>query len=131
MDINEIESYINFLKRQIKLMVTVHPGGEGYLVSGSRLKKMKGMSIREYVVSLRLELAESLLLSTEESITDIAFITGFYDGCYFSNVFRKRYGVSPLKYRKQKIGNSLFENCRFFINYSPAFLKASVHTGGL
>lgn len=63
-------------------------------------KKNSGMTLRAYCNKLRLEKAERMLLSTDFSVTRIAFETGFGDVSHFINLFRKKYGASPLAYRK-------------------------------
>ena len=35
-------------------------------------------------------------------MTEIAFLTGFYDSHYFSKCFKQVYGMSPSEYRKMK-----------------------------
>ena len=39
------------------------------------------------------------LLSTQDSITEIALRNGFSDSNYFKDAFKKMYGVSPRAYR--------------------------------
>ena len=65
-------------------------------------KKKKGMSFREYLTDIRLEYAKRLLRYSSLTVTEISFSVGFNDANYFSNVFRKRVGCSPLRYRKTK-----------------------------
>ena len=64
-------------------------------------KKESGMSIRAYCNNLKLEDAEKLLLHTDSTITEIAFDVGFNDSSYFIFLFKKRFGVSPLQYRRK------------------------------
>ena len=45
--------------------------------------------------------AKELLANENVSIRDIAYEVGYDDPNYFTNVFRKEIGVSPLTYRKQ------------------------------
>ena len=59
-----------------------------------------GQSFREYLVSVRLKAAKSLLCHSRLSITEIAFSVGFSDSNYFSNVFKAKEGITPGKYRK-------------------------------
>ena len=61
-----------------------------------------GKSFREYLIDLRLENAERLLTLSRMNVTEIAFSVGFSDSNYFSNLFKRRYGVSPLAYRKKE-----------------------------
>ena len=61
-----------------------------------------GKSFREYLLDLRLDNAERLLALSSLNVTEIAFSVGFLDSNYFSNLFKKRHGVSPLVYRKSQ-----------------------------
>ena len=64
-------------------------------------KKAFGISYTAYIESLRLGEAERLLLTTDTSVTDIAFAVGFGTSSYFIERFRKNYGISPYAFRKQ------------------------------
>ncbi|MBQ7336496.1 MAG: helix-turn-helix domain-containing protein [Clostridia bacterium] len=59
-----------------------------------------GKSFREYLTEIRLEHAKRLLKYSKLSVIEISYSVGFNDSNYFSNVFRKREGISPLAYRK-------------------------------
>lgn len=63
-------------------------------------KKTIGLGFKEYLNYTRLTVAENLLRTTNFSISEVASESGFYDSNYFSLVFRQRYGVPPLRYRK-------------------------------
>lgn len=63
-------------------------------------KRTNGMSVTEYITMLRLEDARHLLKNTSLSISAISANLGFSDSGYFSNVFKKHFGVSPQKFRK-------------------------------
>ena len=54
----------------------------------------------EYLSHLRVEKAKKLLRNTSKSVEDIAQFCGYADSRYFSRVFRKQLGLSPLQYRK-------------------------------
>lgn len=64
-------------------------------------KNDMGVSIIEYVLSLRMENAKQLLTEGELSIHKIAESVGFQDHNYFSRVFKKRVGISPSDYRQR------------------------------
>ncbi len=64
------------------------------------IKKKTGMSFIEYVNTVRVGKAETLLLNTTESITDIAFETGFSSMQSFNRVFKQINHMSPSSYRK-------------------------------
>ena len=54
-----------------------------------------------YLVQLRLGHAMRALRTTDASVTDIAFASGFNDSCHFSSSFSKMTGVSPREYRRR------------------------------
>lgn len=60
----------------------------------------------QYLMRLRLQHACSLLENEKNglSIADIADESGFQSGSYFSRLFRKVYGVSPMAYRRERGG---------------------------
>ncbi len=54
----------------------------------------------EYLIEVRLESARKRLEESDESVHEIAKIIGYRDPLYFSKEFKRKYGVSPLQYRK-------------------------------
>ena len=69
----------------------------------SRLfKDLVGQGFKEYITGKRLEMAFGLLQSTDCSVTEIANRVGFENATYFSSVFKKHYGFSPTKVKKNK-----------------------------
>lgn len=69
-------------------------------------KKYMNCSIFEYITNYRLVASENLLITTNESITDIAYQCGFGSASYFIEKFKLQTGVSPFVYRKEKQANS-------------------------
>lgn len=65
-------------------------------------KKNSGKSINDYICDLRITEAKNLLINTDLGITAIAYALGFSDSNYFSATFKKKCGISPLKYRKEQ-----------------------------
>ena len=55
-----------------------------------------------YLHSYRMEKARQLLLEGEVNVLDAARLVGFAIRSYFAASFRKKYGVSPSKYRHQR-----------------------------
>jgi AraC-like DNA-binding protein len=60
-----------------------------------------GMSPHQYLLSLRLARARSLLTSTSLSTKEIAHQSGFQDERYFCRLFRKKNGTTPAQWRAQ------------------------------
>jgi hypothetical protein len=62
-------------------------------------KKETGMSPNDYLQRHRIECCKGLLSGTDRSVTDIALGTGFGSSQYFSRVFRKYCGMTPMEFR--------------------------------
>jgi AraC-like DNA-binding protein len=65
-------------------------------------QKEAGITPYEYMIRRKASLASQYLLSTALSVKEISNALGFGDPYYFSNFFKKRYGVSPKQYRQQQ-----------------------------
>lgn len=68
-------------------------------------RAMTGMSAAEYLLRLRLNRAQELLVETDLSIGDIGEKCGFYDGNYFCRKFREHLSVTPGTFRQQTINS--------------------------
>lgn len=64
-------------------------------------KKETGTTFNDYLIQVRIGKAKSLLHHKDLRVTDIAEAVGFDDQSYFTKVFRRIVGVTPLKYRQQ------------------------------
>lgn len=74
----------------------------GYLSSLFSEKMQFG--VKEYLTSVRIRHAMSLLATTEKSVTEIAFACGFGSFSNFERSFRRENGCSPLTYRRSMRG---------------------------
>lgn len=66
-------------------------------------RKLYDDSPANYIKSQRLEKAATLLLTSDNRITDIAFNCGFNDLANFTKSFHEKYGIAPTKYRLAQI----------------------------
>lgn len=64
-------------------------------------KKETGENYISWLTNLRLEKAVELLIETEDKTYMIAARVGYPEPNYFSHVFKKKYGISPNKYRQR------------------------------
>ncbi|NWL86304.1 DNA-binding response regulator [Paenibacillus sp. 79R4] len=67
-------------------------------------KKETGMSISDYLLQQRLNIAASLLANTGLSVSSIAAQIGYANFSHFSRMFKKYYDKSPLEYRQENSG---------------------------
>ena len=67
--------------------------------------KYAGLSPIQYLNQTRLKRAQHLLKNTNYSISDIASSTGFSSQSYFTQIFRKNFNMTPVKYRQEHAKN--------------------------
>lgn len=70
-----------------------------------KFKKETGITINEAITLKRLEEACILLKNSYLTITDIALMVGFNSSQYFTNVFTKKFGMTPKTYRSNNEKN--------------------------
>lgn len=69
----------------------------------SRLfKRYADINFKQYIVEYRLLKASVELHTTEKRIADIAYDNGFADEKSFYTSFKKKYGMTPLEFRREK-----------------------------
>lgn len=94
---------IDYIYEHLHTRITVEQLAELTGISPSYLsrlfKKETGHSISEYVQSCKIETAQNMLIYSEHSPAQIAAILAFPSQSYFNEVFKKRTGLTPLKYR--------------------------------
>lgn len=66
---------------------------------GSLFKKNMGTSFNEYLNNVRMRYACSLLRSSELSVKEVAFASGYNSAEYFLYIFKKMMGMTPREYR--------------------------------
>ena len=67
----------------------------------SSFKKATGYSPQEYLLSIRMERAKSLLETTDLPVNTISNSVGYSDQLAFSRMFKRYAGVSPTTYREE------------------------------
>lgn len=108
---NEVNSD-KFLKDTGSLIKDALPGGipKAYDIGKqlgmsartlNRRLSIKNTSFRELLQNTQLKLSTHLLTSTHETISEIAFQTGFSEQSAFNRAFKRWTGQAPLEYRKK------------------------------
>ena len=67
--------------------------------------KNYGISPYNYLIEQKIAAAKKMLILHNMNVNEISSQLGFEDSNYFSKLFKKKTGVSPLQYRKSKICN--------------------------
>ena len=66
-------------------------------------KRCYNTTPKKYILDLRLSRAKVLLETSEKTVLEIAYETGFKPPTYFSSIFKKKTGITPTEYRKQNL----------------------------
>jgi transcriptional regulator GlxA family with amidase domain len=76
-------------------------------LSASRLghlfKLQAGLELRHFLLDARMEKAAEFLRNTDMQIKEISHSVGYHHVPSFDRVFRKKFKLSPLNYRRQQL----------------------------
>jgi len=103
-----IDKSIQYMQNKLRNEVTLNELAATAKLSVSHysliFKRKTGYSPLDYFIHLRIRNACHLLDFTTMKIKDIATNSGYIDPFYFSRVFSKIMGLSPLSYRRKLKG---------------------------
>lgn len=85
LSLNEVASQINFSASHFSMVFS----------------QEMGQTFKEYLTELRIDKARELLRMTTLRSSEIAYQVGYNDPHYFSSVFKKNTGFSPIEFRSQ------------------------------
>ena len=96
-EMNKPENFCKGSEQMVQLSGRTHD----YL--GRMVKKYYGMTVSEYINQLRLNYFANTLVTSDMPIMDLCFECGFRNVSYAYSLFKKKYGMSPMKYRKMSV----------------------------
>lgn len=100
-----IEKSLNYIKEHLTEDLSLEKVAKLMSVSPihfhNTFKTSVGKTLRNYIEEQRIKKAINLLLTTNFSLTQIAFECGFSSQSYFSYVFKRRMKVTPREYAKE------------------------------
>ena len=88
----------NFFKRDFSHRKPAEICGISYTYFHRLFQQKFGTTSAKYVTRLRMEMAVDLLLDGQYTMDEIARMTGYENGYYFSRVFKETYGCPPSRY---------------------------------
>ena len=71
-----------------------------------RFRELSGITVRDYLLGVRVERAKELLAAQEVSISEVAQMVGFSDLPRLDKVFKRHTGLSPSAYRSMTRGQA-------------------------
>ena len=103
-NIDKIKAILSYVEQHYSENVGVAEVAELCFYSKSYFmkffKESMGMSFINYLNDYRLETAANKLRATDDNILEIAIACGFNNLSYFNRSFKKKYKITPGKYRK-------------------------------
>lgn len=101
-----IKKAINFIDENIKnYNLSLGMISENLNLNSSYFSKLFkdsiGISVTDYISNIRTLRAKKLLIETKMSIKEISIECGFVESSYFSIVFKRKVGMTPLKFRNR------------------------------
>ena len=99
--VHKVSEYISAnYSNDLSLPMLSHSFGVSESHLSRRFKDVTGIGLGEYITFIRIMNAERLLSTSKASITSVAAQCGFADPNYFSTVFKKLKGVTPLRFSR-------------------------------
>lgn len=102
--IKSLKHAFNYIEKNISGVLTLDDIAAAAGMSPSYFcnvfKEINGITVWEYIVSKRCDMAaQMLLLEKDKNIIDIAEECGFNNSANFNKAFKKRIGITPSEYR--------------------------------
>ena len=101
--VSKAKEYVhnNYTDEKLSLDEVCHVLGVSNSYFSTVFKKKTGKSFIGYLTDFRMDQASRLLIETNDKSYIIAKQVGYTDPNYFSYVFKRRFGVSPSRYRTE------------------------------
>ena len=101
--VSQIQPATDFIEKNFSSQISLSDVAKASHLSPSRLahifKDQTGMTIVDYITQVRIEQAKNLLISTDQSCTEICFGVGYNNQSYFTRTFKELVGVTPRQFR--------------------------------
>ncbi|GAA4802939.1 two-component regulator propeller domain-containing protein [Olivibacter ginsenosidimutans] len=75
--------------------------GIGRTLLYQKINDILGMSIKEFILDIRLKRGAQLLEQSDLTVSEISYSIGFNNPKYFSICFKKQFGLTPTEFRKK------------------------------
>lgn len=101
-----ISSALAYIHKNFKEKITIDDVCQACGYSAPSLcknfKEQTGMTVLSYINKQRLDCAQRMLLTFEDSVSDICYTCGFSSVRQFNRAFKKVFGCSPSEYKRSQ-----------------------------
>lgn len=106
MELNAIAELTDYINEFTDLDHKVENLSDRVGLSAAKLQEgfkfQHGLTVCEYIRSVRLTKSEDLIINTDLNISEIVYSVGFTSRSYFSKIFKERFDCTPSEYKKNK-----------------------------
>ena len=96
---DQLDTHLTLTLQQASDELEINPA---YL-SREFSKYFGSLSFGDYMRKMRIEKAVQLMETTNYSLTEVAYLTGFSDQSHFNRIFKKQTGQTPSLYKKNTV----------------------------
>jgi two-component system response regulator YesN len=101
--VSQIRPAINYIDANYNKPIILADVAKASHLSISRLahifKEQMGITIIDYLTSVRIERAKQLLIATDQNCTEICFEVGYNNQSYFTRTFKGLVGMTPRQFK--------------------------------
>lgn len=102
-----MKDMIDYIHQNYSQSITIQDIASAANISKSEcyrcFSEFSEMTPTDYINKFRLQQAARLLVTSDQSMADICFMTGFNNTSYFAKKFKEHYRTSPTAYRASKV----------------------------
>ncbi len=102
--IRQIKPAIDFIEANYDQQLSLAAVAKSVHLSVSRMahlfKEQMGITVVDYLTSVRIDRAKYLLLATEKTCTEVCYQTGYNNQSYFTRTFKEIVGLTPRQFRE-------------------------------
>ncbi len=106
-NIDKVKNIIKYIETNYQHSITIEEIANISGFSASHFmkffKKTMGTSFIDYINDYRLSMASRILISSDDTIINIAADCGFDNLSYFNRMFKRRFGITPSQYRNSNL----------------------------
>jgi len=101
---SNLEKAIDFIEKNLEKDLSIQNISKSMHISQSVLyrnfRNYYGCTVGEYINTRRVEKSIEIMKNMDLSIEEISQSVGFASATYYGRVFKRKKGITPLKYRK-------------------------------